>query len=176
MRKFFFQPMRGLGSGHVTCGPMRGLKKNGKQKYIYIFFFLGQVETFFFDMINKKYKIGLSWEHFFQPMRGLGSGHVTCGPIRGLEKNGKKKKEKNLVELRFFFFWPMRGLGSGHVTFGPMRGLTINFTQTDRETDRHFDSLTESAQWADSLKITEDKKIMQLLSIMSMKTKDDLIK
>ena len=24
-------------------------------------------------------------------MRGLGSGHVTCGPMRGLEKKCKKK-------------------------------------------------------------------------------------
>ena len=35
-------------------------------------------------------------------MRGLGSGHVTRGPMRGLEKNGKKKLKKK-VELRIFF-------------------------------------------------------------------------
>ena len=50
----------------------------------------------------------------------------------------------------------MRGLGSGHVTCGPMRGLEINFTgrgHTYGQTDGHRDSMTESAQWADSVKI-----------------------
>ena len=55
----------------------------------------------------------------------------------------------------------MRGLGSGHVTCGPMRGLEKNCmggnrhtdTQTDRQTNGHRDSMTESAQWADSVKI-----------------------
>ena len=54
----------------------------------------------------------------------------------------------------------MRGLGSGHVTCGPMRGLEKNCTrwhgQTDRQTNRqtggYGDSMTESAQWADSVK------------------------
>ena len=55
----------------------------------------------------------------------------------------------------------MRGLGSGHVTCGPMRGLEINFTgrghihtdrQTDTPADGHRDSMTESAQCADSVK------------------------
>ena len=52
----------------------------------------------------------------------------------------------------------MRGLGSGHVTCGPMGGLEINFTgrghiQTYIHTYGHSDSMTESAQWADSVKI-----------------------
>ena len=62
------------------------------------------------------------------------------------------------------FFWggPMRGLGSGHVTCGPMRGLEINFTgrglietyrRTYIHTYGHPDSMTESAQWAESVKI-----------------------
>ena len=49
----------------------------------------------------------------------------------------------------------MRGLGSGHVTCGQMRGLEINFTgrgHTYVHTYGHRDSMTESAQWADSLK------------------------
>ena len=65
-----------------------------------------------------------------------------------------------MVELRTFFFRPMRGLGSGHVTCGPMRGLEKNCTRwhrhtdthTDKHTDGHGDSMTESAQWADSVK------------------------
>ena len=54
----------------------------------------------------------------------------------------------------------MRGLGSGHVTCGPMRSLEKNCmgrgqtdTQTDKQTDGHHDSMTESAQWADSVKM-----------------------
>ena len=63
-----------------------------------------------------------------------------------------------MVELRIFFFRLMRGLGSGHVTCGPMRGLKKMHgegtnTQTDRQTNGHRDSMTESAQWADSVKI-----------------------
>ena len=47
----------------------------------------------------------------------------------------------------------MRGLGSGHVTCGPMRGLEKNAPDgTDILTDGHGDSMTESAQWADSVK------------------------
>ena len=50
----------------------------------------------------------------------------------------------------------MRGLGSGHVTCGPMRGLEKNCIgrgQVHRQTKGHRDSMTESAQWADSVKI-----------------------
>ena len=49
----------------------------------------------------------------------------------------------------------MRGLGSGHVTCGPMKGLEINSLggDTDVHTHGHRDSMTESAQWADSVKI-----------------------
>ena len=55
----------------------------------------------------------------------------------------------------------MRGLGSGHVTCGPMRGLKKiawggdrhTDRHTDRQTDGHRDSMTESAQWADLVKI-----------------------
>ena len=55
----------------------------------------------------------------------------------------------------------MRGLGSGHVTCGPMRGLEKialggdrhTDRQTNRQTDGHRDSMTESPQWADSVKI-----------------------
>ena len=53
----------------------------------------------------------------------------------------------------------MRGLGSGHVTCGPMRGLKKNcmgrgqtHRQTNRQTNGHRDSMTESAQWVDSVK------------------------
>ena len=52
----------------------------------------------------------------------------------------------------------MRGLGSGHVTCGPMTGLEKiawgGDKQTDRQTDGHCNSMTESAQWADSVKNT----------------------
>ena len=53
-------------------------------------------------------------------MRGLGSGHVICGPMRGLEKN-------------------CMGRGQTH-------------RQTDRQTNGHRDSMTESSQWVDSVK------------------------
>ena len=50
----------------------------------------------------------------------------------------------------------MRGLGTDHVIPGPMRGLEKNcirwHKRTDRQTDRHRDSKTELAQWADSVK------------------------
>ena len=52
----------------------------------------------------------------------------------------------------------MRGPGSGHVTCGPMRGLEINFTgrgHTYIRTDGHRNSMTESAHWADSVKIVK---------------------
>ena len=65
-----------------------------------------------------------------------------------------------MVELRTFFFQPMRGLGSGHVTCGPMRGLKKNcmgrgqtHRQTNRQTNGHRNSVIESAQWADSVKM-----------------------
>ena len=66
----------------------------------------------------------------------------------------------------------MRGLGSGHVTSGPMRGLektapdgTNRQTnrQTNKHTDKHGDSMTESAQWADSVKI---QSISQLIILV----------
>ena len=47
----------------------------------------------------------------------------------------------------------MRGLGSGHVICGPMRGLKKVAWGGDRHTDGLRDSITESAQWADSVKI-----------------------
>ena len=50
LRTFFFPPMRGLGSGHVTCGPMRGLKKNGKK----INKKIGRVEYIFFLSTNER--------------------------------------------------------------------------------------------------------------------------
>ena len=65
-----------------------------------------------------------------------------------------------MVELFFFGggpsqgVWrggPMRGLGSGHVTCGPMRGMEINFTGRGHS-HGHCDSMTESAQWAVSVK------------------------
>ena len=50
----------------------------------------------------------------------------------------------------------MRGLGSGHVTCGEdlsnARGCLLYKGQTHIQTDGHCDSLTESAQWADSVK------------------------
>ena len=52
----------------------------------------------------------------------------------------------------------MRGLGSGPVTCGPMRGLEKKlhgegtYKQTNRQTNGHCDSMTESAHWADSVK------------------------
>ena len=69
------------------------------------------------------------------------------------------------------FFWGGDGgakerPGTDHVTWGPMRGLknnaplgppllpwdpmTQNLTPTDRQTHRHGNSMTESAQWAKS--------------------------
>ena len=52
----------------------------------------------------------------------------------------------------------MRGLGSSHGTCGQMRGLEKKLhgegtdTQTDRQTNGHRKSMTESAQLADSVK------------------------
>ena len=34
VEKIIFLPMRGLGSGHVTCGPMRGLEINFTQTHV----------------------------------------------------------------------------------------------------------------------------------------------
>ena len=75
----------------------------------------------------------------------------------------------------------MRGLGSGHVTSGPMRGLEIKFTGREHtyvHTYGHYDSMTESAQWADSVKInildenyinfTNQSKCFDILSKLSM--------
>ena len=50
----------------------------------------------------------------------------------------------------------MKGLGSGHVTCredlsNPRRCL-LHRGHTDRQTDGYRDSMTESAQWADSVK------------------------
>ena len=49
----------------------------------------------------------------------------------------------------------MRGLITDHVISGPIRGLKNlhSMAQTDTQTDRHHDSKTEWAQWADSVKI-----------------------
>ena len=52
----------------------------------------------------------------------------------------------------------MRGLGTDHVISGPLRGLKKTGSvganrQTDRQTDRPSDSTTESAQWADPVRI-----------------------
>ena len=44
----------------------------------------------------------------------------------------------------------MKGLGTDHVISGPMRG--IEEEKTDRQTDGHCNSKTESVQWADSVK------------------------
>ena len=57
-------------------------------------------------------------------MGGLESGHVTCGPVRGLEK---------------------KCMGRGHTH-------RLTYKQTDKQTNGHRDSMTESAQWADSVK------------------------
>ena len=66
----------------------------------------------------------------------------------------------------------MRGLGSGHVTCGPMRDLEKNCmgrgqtdTHTDKQTDGHWDSMTESAQWADSVKNTLCKNVSIQLNL-----------
>ena len=71
--------------------------------------------------------------------------HVTCDP-QGVWRGG-----------------PMRGLGSGHVTCGEdlsnarrcllHRGHTN--PQTNKHADGHRDSMTELAQWADSVKSWE---------------------
>ena len=60
----------------------------------------------------------------------------------------------------------MRGLGSGHVTCGPMRGLEKNCmgrgqtdTQTDKQKDGHCNSMTELAQWADSVKNLTNRQL-----------------
>ena len=54
----------------------------------------------------------------------------------------------------------MRGVGSGHMTCGPMRGLEINYAGRGRSyipADGHRDSMTESVQWADSVKIASQQ-------------------
>ena len=60
----------------------------------------------------------------------------------------------------------MGGLGSGHVTCGPMGGLQKNCTQwhkqTNKQTDGHGDSMTESAQWANSVKTKSQTKNSKL--------------
>ena len=63
-------------------------------------------------------------------MRGPGSGCVTCGPIRGLEKK-------------------LHGKGTDRQTN----------RQTDKQTNGHGNSMTESAQWADSVKIFSGKTL-----------------
>ena len=49
----------------------------------------------------------------------------------------------------------MRGLGADHVISGPMRGLKKMhpMAQTNKQTDGHGDSKTDSVQLADSVKI-----------------------
>ena len=51
----------------------------------------------------------------------------------------------------------MRGLGTDHVISGQMKGLEKNGIrwrkQSDRQTEGHCDSKTESALWAYSVKI-----------------------
>ena len=43
----------------------------------------------------------------------------------------------------------MRGLGTDYVISGPMRGLKklLSMAQTDQQTDRHGDYMTESVKW-----------------------------
>ena len=49
----------------------------------------------------------------------------------------------------------MRGLGIDQFISGPIRGpkKIDPMAHTDTQTDRHSDSKTESAQWADSVKM-----------------------
>ena len=58
----------------------------------------------------------------------------------------------------------MIGLGSVHVTCGPMRGMEIKFhwEGTHIHTYGHYDSMTESAQWADSVKIKHNRAQLKL--------------
>ena len=52
----------------------------------------------------------------------------------------------------------MRGLGNDHVISGPIRGLQKNSSDgAHRHTDRHCDSTTEKAWWADSMKTVNDR-------------------
>ena len=116
-------------------------------------------------------------------MKGLGYGHVTPrAPLHFFWGGGGQKKIKKIrhvtcdtghVTLRGLHGpsqgvrrgGPMRGLGSGHVTSGEdlskarrcllHRGQTQ--TPTDRQTDGHRYFLTESAQWADSVKSHHNK-------------------
>ena len=51
----------------------------------------------------------------------------------------------------------MRGVGTDNVILGPMRSREKKMhpmAQTEPQTDRHGDSLTDPAQWARSLKKT----------------------
>ena len=94
--------------------------------------------------------------------------HVTCdtwhvtfrgprGPSQGVWKGG-----------------PMRGLGSGHVTCGEdlsnarrcllHRGQT--YRQTYIQTDGHHNSMTESAKWANSVKIWIGSIFMHLFGCL----------
>ena len=55
----------------------------------------------------------------------------------------------------------MRGLGTNHEISGPITGLEEKklhpMAQTDKHTDGHGNSMTESANWADSVKTTLEK-------------------
>ena len=53
-----------------------GLRKITQPLNFFLNFFSSSFSFFF--LVDK---------NFLRPMRGLGSGHVTCGPMRGLEKN-----------------------------------------------------------------------------------------
>ena len=52
--------------------------------------------------------------------------------------------------LKHCAYGPMRGLGTDHVISVPMRGAN---THTQRQTDRHRNSKTTLAQWANTVKI-----------------------
>ena len=64
----------------------------------------------------------------------------------------------------------MRGLETDHVISGPMRGLKkttwgMYITQTNRQTDRHVDSMTDTAQRAESVKMSFCKIGLHFLEI-----------
>ena len=77
-------------------------------------------------------------------------------------KKGKKKKKTNGVfgrgENIFFFTNERPGIWSCDLWANerPKKKLHLK-AQTDRQTDGHGDSMTESAQWADSVKSSRKK-------------------
>ena len=66
----------------------------------------------------------------------------------------------------------MKGLGTDHVISGPMRGLKKTVSdgankQTNRQTDGHRNSMTESAQWGRFSEQFRSKSVVRFCNLAS---------